>query len=204
MRLSPMDASFLYTESVSGPMHVSSIYVLEGELSHARVHEHFAERIHLIPSYRRKIAHIPLNVGHPKWVDDPDFDLGYHIRHHELPAGATLQDGIDAATKLNEPMLDRSRLLWLVYVITGIPDRTLILQDDPPCNDRRNLRRGTHHGDLRLPADTAGDRSPDVPWRPAGPQTGMALFGEALQEISRSCARRVREVCFRPSRSSAN
>ena len=71
MRLSHMDASFLYAESVSGPMHISSIYVLEGELETARVHEHFAERIHLVPSYRRKVAHVPLNLGHPKWWTIP-------------------------------------------------------------------------------------------------------------------------------------
>ena len=182
MRLSPMDAAFLYTESVSGPMHISSIYVLEGELSRARVHEHFAERIHLIPSYRRKIAHVPLNLGHPKWVDDPDFDLGYHVRHHELPPDATLQDGIDAAAKLNEPMLDRSRPLWLVYVITGIPDRTLILQmtHHAMIDGASGVELTTVIYDFQpTPREI---EPPDAPWEPAGTQTGMDLFGEALQE----------------------
>ena len=182
MRLSPMDASFLYTESASGPMHISSIYVLEGELSRGRVHEHFAERIHLVPSYRRKIAHIPLNLSHAKWVDDPDFDLGYHIRHHELPPDATLQDGIDAATKLNEPMLDRRRPLWLVYVITGIPDRTLILQmtHHAMIDGASGVELTTVIYDFQpTPREI---EPPDAPWRPAAAQTGMDLFGEALRE----------------------
>lgn len=51
-RLSGQDASFLYTESASGPMHISSVYVLRGELSHEDAFAHFAERIHLVPAYR--------------------------------------------------------------------------------------------------------------------------------------------------------
>ncbi len=182
MRLSPMDASFLYAESVSGPMHISSIYVLEGALSPARVREHFAERIHLIPSYRRKIAHIPLNLGHPKWVDDSNFDLGYHIRHHELPADATLQDGIDAAAKLNQPMLDRSRPLWLVHVITGVPDRTLILQmtHHAMIDGASGVELTTVIYDFQpTPREI---EPPDAQWRPAAAQTSMDLFGEALQD----------------------
>ena len=182
MRLSPMDASFLYAESVSGPMHISSIYVLEGALSHARVREHFAERIHLIPSYRRKIAHVPLNLGHPKWVDDSNFDLGYHIRHHELPADATLQDGIDAAAKLNQPMLDRSRPLWLVHVITGVPDRTLILQmtHHAMIDGASGVELTTVIYDFQpTPREI---EPPDAEWRPAAAQSSMDLFGEALQD----------------------
>ena len=56
MRLTQSDASFLYTESVSGPMHIASVYVLEGELPFEKVFEHFKSRLHLIPSYRRKSA----------------------------------------------------------------------------------------------------------------------------------------------------
>ena len=182
MRLSPMDASFLYAESVSGPMHISSIYVLEGALSHARVREHFAERIHLIPSYRRKIAQIPFNLGHPKWVDDSSFDLGYHIRHHELPPDATLQDGIDAAAKLNQPMLDRSRPLWLVHVITGVPDRTLILQmtHHAMIDGASGVELTTVIYDFQpTPREI---EPPDAEWRPAAAQTSMDLFGEALQD----------------------
>ena len=128
MRLTQSDASFLYTESVSGPMHISSVYVLEGELAFEKVFEHFASRLHLIPSYRRKLAQVPFNIAHPEWVDDPDFDLANHVLAHRLPDGSTLEQGVDAAIELNEPILDRAHPLWKVYVISGVPDRTLILQ----------------------------------------------------------------------------
>jgi WS/DGAT/MGAT family acyltransferase len=126
-RLSTTDALFLYLESAAAPMHISSIYVLEGELSFERVLEHFESRIHLVPACRRRLAQVPFNLAHPTWVDDPEFDLANHVLHYQLPEGATLEDGIDAATTLNEPMLDRRRPLWKFYVINGVPGKTLIL-----------------------------------------------------------------------------
>jgi diacylglycerol O-acyltransferase / wax synthase len=127
-RLTDSDASFLYMETASGPMHISSIYVLDGELEFDRVFEHFAERIHLVPSYRRKLALVPLNLAHPTWEDDPDFDLANHVLHHQLPRGTSLEDGLDAAVTLNETILDRRVPLWRFRVISGVPDKTLILQ----------------------------------------------------------------------------
>ena len=127
MRLTASDASFLYGESASSPMHISSVYVLEGELPHENVLQHFASRLHLVPSYRRKLAQVPLNIAHPEWVDDPDFDVANHVLPHRLADGATLEQGVDAAIELNEAILERARPLWKVYVIAGVPDRTLIL-----------------------------------------------------------------------------
>jgi diacylglycerol O-acyltransferase / wax synthase len=127
-RLTDSDASFLYMETASGPMHISSIYVLEGELGYDAVLNHFAERIHLVPSYRRRLAQVPLNLAHPTWVDDPDFELTNHVLHHQLPPGTSLQAGIDAAVTLNEAILDRRRPLWKFTVINGVPGKTLILQ----------------------------------------------------------------------------
>ena len=124
MRLSTTDASFLYLESASGPMHISSITIVEGELAFADIFQHFADRMHLLPAYRRKLAQVPFNVAHPTWEDDPDFDLSNHLLHHAMPEGTALTDAIDAAVTLNEPLLDRGRPLWQTYVITGVPGQT--------------------------------------------------------------------------------
>jgi WS/DGAT/MGAT family acyltransferase len=126
-RLSAIDALFLYLESASGPMHISSVFVLEGELPYEDVLAHFESRMHLLPDCRRRLAQVPLNLAHPVWVDDPDFKLTNHVKHFAVPEGSTLEDGIDAATRLIEPLLDRRRPLWKFYVISGVPDRTLIL-----------------------------------------------------------------------------
>ena len=94
MRLTQADASFLYTESASGPMHISSVYILEGELEFAKVFAHFESRLHLIPSYRRKLAQVPFNIAHPEWVDDPDFDLARHVLAHRLPEFRSVELGV--------------------------------------------------------------------------------------------------------------
>jgi WS/DGAT/MGAT family acyltransferase len=129
-RLSATDAAFLYLETASAPMHIASIYVLDGELAFEKVLEHFESRIHLIPAFRQRLAQVPFNLAHPVWVDDPEFDLRNHVKHLQLPEGATLEDGIDAATELNEPMLDRRRPLWRFHVINGVPGKTLILHQN--------------------------------------------------------------------------
>ncbi|MEM9624109.1 MAG: wax ester/triacylglycerol synthase family O-acyltransferase [Pseudomonadota bacterium] len=182
MRLSASDASFLYGESQSGPMHISSIYVLEGELSYDTVLKHIEDRLHLIPSYRRKIAQVPLNMGHPKWVDDPDFDIRYHVRHHQLPDGATLQDGIDAAARLNEPMMDRNRPLWHFYVISGLEDRTLILQ--MTHHAMIDGASGIELTTIIYDFDPKGEPvpEPDADWHPQPTPGRLELFQEALQE----------------------
>ncbi len=182
MRLSPTDASFLYAESHSGPMHISSIYVLEGEIAFETVLQHIEERIHLIPAYRRKIAQVPFNLGHPKWVDDPDFDLSFHVRHHQLPAGASLEDGIDAASRLNEPMMDRNRPLWHFYVISGVEDRTLLLQ--MTHHAMIDGASGIELTTILYDFDPNGEPVPEAQeaWQPQQPPGPVALFQEALQE----------------------
>ena len=128
MRLSEHDASFLYTETASGPMHTAVVYVLEGELSVEKVYAHFAARMHLVPRYLQKLALVPFNLAHPKWVADPDFDLANHIEGYSVPAGSTVQEAMDLLLVLNEKLLDRSRPLWKTYVVDGVPGKTLLLQ----------------------------------------------------------------------------
>ncbi|MEQ8858061.1 MAG: wax ester/triacylglycerol synthase family O-acyltransferase [Pseudomonadales bacterium] len=182
-RLTDSDASFLYMESASGPMHISSIYVLEGELPYAQVYQHFADRIHLLPTYRRRLAQVPFNLAHPTWEDDPEFDLANHVVQHALPEGTSLQEGIDAAVELNEPMLDRSKPLWRFVVISGVPDKTLILQQ-------------THHAmidgvsgieitTILYDFDAKGGNRPpppNEPWDPAPVPSPMERIGQALRD----------------------
>ena len=119
MRLTETDASFIYMESASGPMHISSVYVVDGELPFSKLMTRFEKRIHLIPAFRRKLMQVPFSAAHPVWVDDPDFDLTNHVQLHSLPQGTSLEDGVDKAVELNEPMLDRDKpfgrpLCWRV------------------------------------------------------------------------------------------
>jgi len=182
MRLSATDAAFLYSESASGPMHISSVYVLEGELSYERFYQHFAERMHLLPAYRRKIAMVPFNVAHPKWIDDPDFDLKNHLSHHELPEGVSFQEALDFTVELNEPMLDRSKPLWANHIVTGLPGVTMVLNITHHC-----MIDGASGVELtQIIYDFDPDPKPPIPPENEAeipePQGQMELYNEALRE----------------------
>ncbi|MHB1711349.1 MAG: wax ester/triacylglycerol synthase domain-containing protein, partial [Acidimicrobiales bacterium] len=84
-RLSGLDASFLYLETPDLHMHVVMTSVVDpatipGGYSFSRLKELIAERLPLAPVFRRRLVEIPFRLGHPVWVDDPAFDIDYHVR----------------------------------------------------------------------------------------------------------------------------
>lgn len=127
MRLSEQDAGFLYGETASGNMHTAAILIIEGELSHQTVLEHMRGRMHLVPRYLQKLAFVPFNLAHPKWVDDPDFNIENHVKPYSVTPGAALEEAVDELMVLNEAVLDRSKPLWMTYVVDGVPGKTLLL-----------------------------------------------------------------------------
>src|SRR4051795_5587101 len=85
-RLTAVDASFLHQEGPSSHMHVGAITIFEGPPpDFAEFLDSLRARLHLVPRYRQKLAHPPLDTGRPLWVDDPDFNLEYHVRQTALP-----------------------------------------------------------------------------------------------------------------------
>lgn len=182
MRLTESDASFIYMESASGPMHISSIYVIEGEVPFEEIFHRLETRIHLVPAYRRKLAQVPFGLAHPKWVDDPDFNMANHVIHHRLPEGTNIEDGVDEAVRLNEPLMDRSIPLWKMVILTGIPNKTLILQ-----MTHHAMIDGASGIELTL---ILYDLDPDAPdpsppaqsWQPEPVPGPMELVSEAVQE----------------------
>lgn len=186
MRLSSHDASFLYTETASGPMHGAAITVLDGEASFAEIFSYYAARVHLIPRFRQKLAFVPFNIAHPKWIEDPDFKLENHLKPHAVPPGTSMERAIEIALDLAEPLLDRSRPLWMTYVLEHIEGKTLIVQL-------------THHafvdGATFVAISTLlSDPEPDPPapepeaggWNPPPEPAPMALWQEAAAEQARA------------------
>jgi diacylglycerol O-acyltransferase len=85
-RLSSVDVSFLTNESSSSHMHVGAIMIFEGPPpSYEDLLEHVHGRLHLVPRFRQKLAFPPAQAGRPFWIDDPTFNLEYHLRHSALP-----------------------------------------------------------------------------------------------------------------------
>ena len=126
-RLTGLDASFLYLETPSSHMHVAGLMLLdpssaEGELSIDRVREVYGQRLHLAPPFRRRLAEVPFGLHHPLWIEDPDFDLSYHIRHIAVPPPGGEKELANLVAHLNAIPLDRSHPLWEVWVIEGLAD----------------------------------------------------------------------------------
>ena len=87
-RLSAVDAGFLAQEKPNTHMHIGGLALFEGESPGLEEFlAHIETRLHLVPRYRQKLAVPPLETGRPLWVDDPTFNLAYHVRHTALPRG---------------------------------------------------------------------------------------------------------------------
>ncbi|MEX2394696.1 MAG: wax ester/triacylglycerol synthase domain-containing protein, partial [Actinomycetota bacterium] len=84
-RLSPADALFLHLEDDSTHMHVASVTIFEGSVDYQAAVDEVRRRLHLVPRFRQKLAFVPFNQGRPVWIDDPHFNIEYHLRHTALP-----------------------------------------------------------------------------------------------------------------------
>ena len=81
-----------------------------------------AAKIPLVPRYRQRVREVQLQLGRPVWVDDPDFDLDFHVRELALPPGGAKEKLAEQAARIAERPLDRSRPLWELYLIHGLED----------------------------------------------------------------------------------
>ncbi|NLE48894.1 MAG: wax ester/triacylglycerol synthase family O-acyltransferase [Sandaracinaceae bacterium] len=124
-RLSGLDASFLYLETPKQHMHVAMAAVIDpseipGGYSFERIQRLIASKVHLIPPLRRRLVEVPLNLHHPIWVDDPDFDIIHHVRRVAAPAPGTDREFAAMCGRICSTPLDRSRPLWELWVIEGL------------------------------------------------------------------------------------
>jgi hypothetical protein len=113
-QLTSLDAQFLALEDGRTHGHVSAVSIVDpsttptGELTLADVTRVFAERLHLLPPLRWRLVEVPLGLDHPYWLDDPDFDLEFHIRALHLPAPGNLTDLAEQVSGIVSRPLDRS------------------------------------------------------------------------------------------------
>lgn len=182
MRLSAHDASFLYTETASGPMHGVGITQIDGDLSHEEYLAFVASRIHLVPRLRQRLVFVPGNIAHPKWVDDPYFDLSYHVRKHDVPEGTTMDEAVEIALQLGRPLLDRSKPLWMTYVIENVEGNTLLIQfsHHAMIDGASSVEMATLMVDFEPDAPTP--EPPAEAWAPAPLQSPWELYLEAQAE----------------------
>jgi diacylglycerol O-acyltransferase len=122
-RLTAVDASFLLQEDHNSHMHVGGLTLLEGPPPALEEFlEQIRRRLHLVPRYRHKLAstHTALDSSRPVWVDDPSFNLEYHVRHTALPAPGDWEQLCGLTARIFSQQLDRSKPLWEMWLIEGL------------------------------------------------------------------------------------
>jgi WS/DGAT/MGAT family acyltransferase len=210
-RLSGLDAAFLDLEAGGAHMHVAAILVFDGEPPEypdlLRVIE---ARLDSVPRYRQKLAYVPFGQGRPEWIDDPHFNLRYHLRHSALPAPGGDDELERIAGRLFALPLDRGKPLWELNLVEG-----LAAEDGEP---RFALISKTHHAlvdgvsgvDItsvlfdRAPepefeppaADDADARPAARPWVARPEPTSSQLLARALRERATVPAETLRAVRY--------
>lgn len=176
-RLTRQDAGFLYMETPAVHMHVVIVAVFDPSTvpegySFRQIRQRIVERIPRLPVFQRRLVEVPLRLGEPVWVDDPEFDIDNHVRRAALPTPGGMRELADFAADITSRQLHRDRPLWEIWVVEGLADGKVALvakmhhatidgvsgaellgalfdlEADPPAHDRADGRRL----DLRVPS----------------------------------------------------
>ncbi len=122
-QLSGLDSTFLAMESPTTYGHVSSLAIFDPQgtgVGFDDIKQLVSDRLHLVPPFRRRLVSVPFNLDSPSWIEDPDFDLDFHLRHIAVPAPGDARQLADLAARLAARHLDRRHPLWEMYVIEGL------------------------------------------------------------------------------------
>src|SRR5260370_9065085 len=122
-RMSPLDALFLHVEDGVSHMHIASVLMLHGPPpSYADFVSMLSGRLSRVPRYRQVVQFVPLQLGRPVWVDDPHFNIEYHVRHTALPRPGGEDELRRLVGRVMSQQLDRSRPLWEMWMAEGLED----------------------------------------------------------------------------------
>ena len=180
-RLSPADAMFLHLEDDNTHMHVASVTIFEGSVDYQEALDEVNRRLHLVPRFRQKLAFVPFGLERPVWVDDPHFNVEYHVRHTALPEPG----GEDAlkrlAGRIMSQQLDRTKPLWEIWLVDKLAgDRFAMIAKTHHC-----LVDGVAGADITAVLLDLTPEPPDLtaePWTPHQEPTPAQLLTQALRE----------------------
>jgi diacylglycerol O-acyltransferase len=189
-RLTAVDSSFLHQEDANAHMHVGGVVIVQGPPPPMEDFlEEIRRRLHLVPRYRHKLAHTAIDSGRPLWVDDPSFNLEFHVRHSALPSPGGWEQLQDLTARIFSQALDRSRPLWEMWLIEGLEqDRFAVIS-----KTHHSLIDGISGVDL---ATVLFDFSPEPPpighsgrpWKPHSEPDAADLVAVGLRGAVRAGA----------------
>jgi diacylglycerol O-acyltransferase / wax synthase len=184
-RLTALDSSFLHLEdNQPSHMHVGSVTIFNGQPpSYDDFVDSIAARLDLVPRYRQKLAFVPLGQGRPRWVDDPTFNISYHVRATALPPPGSEEQLRTLAGRVFSQRLDRDKPLWEVWIVEGLEgDRFALLS-----KVHHALVDGVSGADLMtvlfdVTPDPAPSSEAAETWQPRPIPSSSQLLAEALLE----------------------
>ena len=125
-QLTSLDAQFLAVESARTYGHVGGLAIYDpatapgGTVEVGDVCRLVGERLHLLPPFRWRLVEVPFGIDHPYWIEDPDFDLDFHIRESAVPPPGDDRRLAETVARIFARPLDRRRPLWELYLIQGL------------------------------------------------------------------------------------
>jgi WS/DGAT/MGAT family acyltransferase len=195
-QLTGIDASFLYMESDTTFGHVSGLLIFDRPFPefdpYSEVYERYEAMVGHVEPMRRRLVEVPFSLDHPWWIDDPNFDLSFHIRALSLAKPGYADQLADQVSRIHGRPMDRSRPLWEVYVIDGLGQ------------ERWALLTKYHHatidgasGQIMLemitsPTPDGDDVMDPLPWTPEPIPSNIELIRRAIDNMIRNPARSFR------------
>jgi diacylglycerol O-acyltransferase / wax synthase len=185
-RMSAQDASFLHIENDTSPMHVGGVSIFEGPPPpFADVRSMVAAKLPLVPRYRQVVRFVPFALARPVWVDDPHFNLTYHVRRTALPDPGGEDELLTLVGRVMSQNLDRAKPLWEMWVVEGLGQgRWAVLSKVHHC--MVDGIAGTDLLTVLLDKEREPVRPEVVPWAPGPMPSAARLFGGALVEQATS------------------
>lgn len=185
-RLSALDASFLFMEDATTPMHAGGVAIFRppaGGFDHERLVRLIKQRLPFVPRYRMRVREVPFGLARPVWVDDERFDVTYHVRRSALPRPGSREQLDELVARLLSRPLDRSRPLWEMYLVEGLADGCFAIVS----KSHQALVDGISAVDI---AQVMLDTTPETAvvagdsWRPRPEPTDVELLSSAFTEIT--------------------
>ncbi len=197
-QLSGMDVSFLNMETPSTFGHVSSLNIYDptgapGGAGLEATKQIILERIDLLAPFRRRLIEVPFGLDLPYWIEDPDFDIDFHVRHHAVPPPGDAEQLAEVISRIVARPLDRNRPLWELYVIEGVENGTLIAQLTKVHHAAIDGAAGA--GMLAAILDPSPDYRPSgvpAPWQPDTVPTDEELLRLTMLEFVRRPEKMIR------------
>jgi WS/DGAT/MGAT family acyltransferase len=195
-RMSPQDAMFLAVEDDRNPMHIGNVCVLEGPApSYGEFVRAVAANLPLVPRYRQRVRFVPFQLGRPVWVDDPHFQILYHVRHTAIPQPGGADELRNLAGRVFAQNLDRGKPLWEIWMVEGLEEGRWALLSKV----HHSMVDGVSGTDLLT---VLLDREPKSPptrvpaWRPAPEPSDLQLVADTLADGIRDPVNRIRGLPF--------